>query len=113
MSIFDPPRMAKANSEFERVDMPFFQLAVDEDGRITIPAELRTSLCVEEGKPLIAEVVDGELQLISPKAAIRKAIRLVVEQDWGTDSAVDQLIFERRAEALREYAESMLPTAEW
>jgi len=113
MSIFDPPRMSNPSSEFERVDMPFFQLAVDEDGNVTIPAELRTLLYVKEGKPLIAEVVDGELRLISPRAAIRKAVRLVAEQDWGTESAVDQLIFERRAEALREYAESMLPTAEW
>lgn len=113
MSIFDPPRMASSNSEFERVDTPFFHLAVDEEGRVTIPAEMLSSLCIEKGKPLIAEVVDGELRMISPKAAIRKVRRLVAEQDWGADSAVDQLIFERRAEALREYAESMLPGAEW
>ena len=112
MSIFDPPILS-SSSEFERVDTPYFQLAVDENGRVTIPADLLSSLCVEKGKPLIAEVVDGELRMISPKAALQKVRRMVGEQDWGTDSAVDQLIFERRAEALREYAESMLPTAEW
>ena len=112
MSIFDPPKLA-SSSEFERVDTSFFQLAVDDEGRVTIPADLLSSLCVEKGKPLIAEVVDGELRMISPKAALRKVRRLIGEQDWGTDSAVDQLIFERRAEALREYAESMLPTSEW
>ncbi|MDP2118364.1 MAG: AbrB/MazE/SpoVT family DNA-binding domain-containing protein [Hoeflea sp.] len=112
MSIFDPPRIS-SSSEFERVDMPFFKLAVDEEGRVTIPADLLSPLLVEPGRPLIAEVVDGELRMISPKAAIRKVRRLVSEQDWGTVFASDELIFERRAEALREYAESMLPTYEW
>ena len=113
MSIFDPPRGANPSSEFERVDTPFFELAVDDEGRVTIPADLLAPLLVETGRPLIAEVVDGELRIISPKAAIRKVRRLVGKQDWGTESAVDQLIFERRAEALREYAESILPTVEW
>jgi hypothetical protein len=44
---------------------------------------------------------------------MRKAKRLMAEQDWGTDSGVDQLIFERRAAALREWAECLLPTWEW
>ena len=113
MSIFDPPRMANPSSEFQRVDSPFFEVAVDDEGRVAIPAELLSSLLVEKGRPLIAEFVDGDLRMISPKAAMRKVRRLVGERDWGTDSAVDQLISERRAEALREYAESMLPTSEW
>ncbi|WP_417411514.1 hypothetical protein [Hoeflea sp.] len=112
MSIFDPPKIPNS-SGFERVDTPFFELAVDEEGRVTIPADLLSPLLVEPGRPLIAEVVDGELRMISPKAAVRKVRRLISEQDWGTVSVTDELIFERRAEALREYAESMLPTYEW
>jgi hypothetical protein len=74
---------------------------------------LRPLLLAERAGTLIAEVVDGELRLISPKAALRKVRRLIPEDDWGTDSAVDQLILERRAEALREHAEDLLPTYEW
>lgn len=113
MNIFDPPKLRNPTSDFERVDAPPFELAIDKEGRVSIPAELRSLLLAEKAGPLLAEVVDGELRLISPKAAIRKTKRLISEQDWGTDSAVDQLTFERRAEALREYAESLLPTYEW
>lgn len=113
MSIFDPPKLRKSATEFERVDVTPFELAVDEEGRVSIPSELRALLLIDKAGPLVAEVVDGELRLISPKAAMRKVRRLLSEQDWGTDSAVDGLIFERRTEALREHAESLLPASEW
>ena len=113
MSVFDPPNLRNGTSEFERVDVPPFELVIDEAGRVSISAELRSLMLIEKAGPLIAEVVDGELRLISPKAALRKAKRLIAEQDWGTESVVDELIFERRAEALREHAESLLPTYEW
>ena len=113
MSIFDPPNLRNQTSEFERVDVPPFELDIDDHDCLSIPAELRSLMLAEKAGPLIAEVVDGELRLISPKAAMRKAKRLIAEQDWGTESGVDQLIFERRAEALREHAESLLPTYEW
>lgn len=115
MSIFDPPYLPSQPkvSAFERVDAPMFELSIDENGRVSIPDELRSLMLAERAGPLIAEVVDGELRLISPKAALRKVKRLIAEDDWGTDSAIDQLIFERRAEALREYAECLLPTYEW
>lgn len=113
MSIFDPTNLGNNTSDFERVDVSIFELLIDDDGRVSIPSELRSRMLAEKAGPLIAEIVDGELRLISPKAALRKAKRLMAEQDWGTDSVVDQLIFERRAEALREYAECFLPTYEW
>lgn len=115
MSIFDPPYLTSRPrvSDFERVDTPGFELPINEHGCVEIPAELRKQLLIDKAGPLMAEVVDGELRLIAPKSAMRKAKRLMAEQDWGTDSAVDQLIFERRAEALREWAECLLPTWEW
>jgi len=97
----------------DRINMEPFELTIDSEGRIHVPPEVREKMLAENAGPLIAEVVDGELRLITPKAAIRKVRRLISEQDWGTDSAVDQIILERRAEALREYAESLLPTSEW
>lgn len=113
MNIFDPPKLGNPTSDFERVDAPPFELAIDKEGRVSIPAELGSVLLAEKAGPLIAEVVDGELRLISPKAAIRKTKTTNIGAGLGTGSAVHQLIFERRAEALREHAESLLPTHEW
>ena len=87
MSIFDPPNLGNNASDFERVDVSIFELPIDEDGRVYIPPELRSRMLADRAGPLIAEIVDGELRLISPKAAMRKAKRLIAEQDWGTDSA--------------------------
>ena len=100
-------------SEFARVDRPRRRLDIGTDGRILIPADMRTAMLAEAGGPVMAEIVDGELRLITPKAAIRKVRRMIAESDWGGGSPVDELIAERRAEALREDAEALLHTSEW
>lgn len=104
----DPPHRL-----VEKVNLEPFELKIDSRGRIQVPQAVREKMLAQAAGPLIAEVVDGELRLITPKAAIRKVKRLIGQQDWGTDSVVDQLVLERRAEALREYAESLLPTYDW
>jgi bifunctional DNA-binding transcriptional regulator/antitoxin component of YhaV-PrlF toxin-antitoxin module len=116
MSNEKPPAASHVTDSFrrllDRVNMEPFELTIDARGRIQVPRDVREKMLAGKAGPVIAEVVDGELRLITPKAAIRKVKRLISEQDWGTDSGVDQLILERRAEALREYAESLLPTSE-
>ena len=49
-----------------------------------------------------ARVDDGELRLMTPQAALRRARALVQGFDTGEGSPVDELIRERRAEASRE-----------
>lgn len=90
-----------------------FELTIDSRGRIHVLRAVRDLMLANSAGPLIAEVVDGELRVITPKAAIRKVRRLIAEQDWGEVLASEELILERRAEALRDYAESLLPTSEW
>ena len=97
----------------DRVNMEPFELRVDARGRVQVPLDIRKTMLAENAGTLLAELVDGELRLITPKAAIRMVRRLISEQDWGTDSLVEQLILERRAESLRDRAESLLPTSEW
>lgn len=95
-------------SDFERTDIPRRRLEIAPDGRLVVPADMRAAMLAENGGPLLAEVIDGELRLITPKAAIRKVRRMIAESDWGGGSVVDELIAERRAEALRDDAEALL-----
>ena len=96
----------------DRVNMAPFELMIDSHGYIQVPPAVRDTMLANAAGPLIAEVVDGELRLITPKAAIRKVRRLIAEQDWGNVLASEEVILERRAEALRDYAESLLSASE-
>jgi bifunctional DNA-binding transcriptional regulator/antitoxin component of YhaV-PrlF toxin-antitoxin module len=77
-------------------------LQVGKDGRLLIPAELRSQMMIGPKGKLTAWIEDGELRVISPLIALRRLQRLVRELDQGTGSPVDELLAERRAEALNE-----------
>lgn len=83
-------------------DVASQKLRVAEDGRIVIPAEMRTAMLIDESGHLTARVVEGELRVLTPKAAIFKLQRMVREKAPDGVSLVDELIAERRAEARRE-----------
>jgi hypothetical protein len=78
------------------------RLTVARDGRLLIPAAMREAMLLGPDGVVTACVVDGELRIIAPYAAIRQlqeeASRLVPP---GV-SLVDELIAERRAETRRE-----------
>lgn len=78
------------------------RLKIDSAGRIVIPAEMRAAMLVKPGDTLTAEVVDGELVLLSREAAIRKAQQMVRRHVPEGASLSDELIAERRVEARRE-----------
>lgn len=105
--------MSDCDESWERRDLSRMRLAIDDEGRVQLPPDLRALMMAEKAGPLLAEVVDGELRLISPKAAIYKVRRMIAQSDWGGGSVTEQLFAERRAEALRDEAEALLPTSEW
>lgn len=78
------------------------KLRVAEDGRIVIPAEMRSAMRIDESGHLTARVVEGELRVLTPKAAIFRLRRMVRDKAPAGVSLVDELIAERRAEARRE-----------
>lgn len=78
------------------------RIQVGAGGRVVIPAEMRTAMGVGEGDILSAQIIDGELRLLSQETAVRKAQELVRRYIPEGVSLVDQLIGERRAEAARE-----------
>ena len=78
------------------------RLKVDSAGRLLIPAEMRAAMQVKPGDTVTAEVVDGELVLLSREAAIRKAQQMVRRYVPEGVRLSDELIAERRVEARHE-----------
>ena len=75
---------------------------VDRHGRIVIPAEYRRALGLREGDPVMVQLDDGELRVLTRAQAIRRAQEIVAKYVSPGRSLVDELITERRAEAARE-----------
>lgn len=81
------------------------KLRIAEDGRVVIPADMRRAMLVDETGMITARVVDGELRVLTPEAALRSLQRMVREAVPEGVSLADELIAERRAEARREAGE--------
>ncbi len=81
----------------------YTRLKIDSAGRIVIPAEMRAAMMVKPGDIVTAEVVNGELRALS-RSAIFKRLRVEAERSKAQypGSAVDELIADRRQEALLE-----------
>jgi AbrB family looped-hinge helix DNA binding protein len=71
-------------------------------GRIVIPAEYRRALGIQEGDEVILRLQDGEVRILSPQEAIKRAQDLVARYVAADRSLVDELIAERRRDAERE-----------
>ncbi len=78
------------------------RLTIGHDGRLLIPALLRDAMMLDKTNTVTAQVVNGELRVLSPVCAIAQLQGLVANMDNGTGSVVDELIKERREEARRE-----------
>jgi len=74
------------------------------NGRVVIPASMRAEIGLAEGGTMVARVENGVVVLEPHKVAldrVRAMVREFAPADPGL-SVVDELIAERRAEALRE-----------
>lgn len=78
------------------------RLSIAADGRVVIPIEMRRAMRLGNREVVTARVVDGELCLTSPTTALEKAQALVESLIPADVSMADELIAERRDEALRE-----------
>lgn len=82
-------------------------LAMSDNGRVLIPAELREELGFKPKSKVYIEVKDGSLILTSAKQRsinMRKFFAEMLPPTPGR-STVDEFIAERRAEAAREDAQ--------
>jgi bifunctional DNA-binding transcriptional regulator/antitoxin component of YhaV-PrlF toxin-antitoxin module len=75
---------------------------VKTDGKVTISAEYREALGLTQGSELMIVLENGELRLLTPTQAIRKAQGIVRHYIPEGRSLADELIAERRTEAKRE-----------
>jgi AbrB family looped-hinge helix DNA binding protein len=77
-------------------------LRLGPDGRIVIPAAFREALGLSDGDTLIASIDDGELNLLTRRAAVRRAQAIVRQFVPEGVSLVDELIEDRHREVERE-----------
>lgn len=84
--------------------VPHARLKIDKAGRVVIPAEMRAAMLAKPGDSVTAEVVDGELRIMSSAvvlAHIQKQAR-AFDTAHPNVSLVDELIADRREDARRE-----------
>ena len=74
---------------------------ISEGGRVVVPAAFRKALGLKPGDPVIVVLDDEEVRLLTPRRAIRRAQEIVRKYVPEGQSLVDELIEERREEALR------------
>jgi len=76
-------------------------MAATQDGRLTIPAQVRRAAGIEPGDTLVVYVEDGRV-IIETRDQLTARIKRDLATAWtGTGSVVDELIADRRAEAGR------------
>ena len=73
---------------------------ISEGGRVVVPSAFRKALGLKPGDPVIVVLDDGEVRLLTPRRAIRRAQEIVRQYVPKECSLVDQLIEERKAEDL-------------
>ena len=105
----DEDRNARSNDPTEQVTATIddastrsIKVRLGPDGRVVIPAAFRDAIGLKEGDVLFARLEDGEVHLLTPTAAIRRAQALVRQYVPEGVSLVNELIAERRKEAARE-----------
>jgi AbrB family looped-hinge helix DNA binding protein len=82
--------------------MSRIMVKVGSNGRFVIPSEFRKMLGVEEGDELLVRVIDGEMRITTPQAAIARAQRIVRRYVPADHSLVEELAAERREAAANE-----------
>ncbi len=75
---------------------------IAEGGRVVVPSAFRKALGVRPGDAVIMVLEDEEVRLLTPGRAIRRAQEIVRRHAGDGRSLADELIAERRREALGE-----------
>ncbi len=78
------------------------RIIIGPNGQIALSPELLQRLGLTPGDVLLATDHDGELRMVAAKAALHRAQAIVRQFDTGAGSVVDELLADRRREALSE-----------
>jgi len=82
--------------------MEELRVRINENGRIVIPASIRSALGIGPGDEMVLKVKDGELRITTVRNRIAKAQQLVGHYLKRGTRLSDELIAERRAAAKHE-----------
>ena len=77
---------------------------IQRGGRVTIPIAVRKQLGLAIGDPVVFDVSENDIRLLSHEQAVKEAQDMLKAYLPDNISLVDELIKERRAEAAREEA---------
>jgi hypothetical protein len=72
-------------------------LTIDPQGRLALPPELRAAMLLGSDGRVTARVKDGELRIVAPRVAIRRAQAIARKYKKSGVSVVDEFLAERRA----------------
>ena len=78
------------------------QLKVSDGGRVVIPAEMRQKYAIEVGDTVVWRDDGDGLRLFSRRDGVKRAQQVLAKYKRPGESAVDELLRERRAEAASE-----------
>ena len=72
-------------------------------GRLVIPVDIRRELNISDGTAVTLTLMDGEMRVRTVQEGIKRAQEIFAKYNKRPDvSIVDELIADRRAEALRD-----------
>ena len=83
-------------------EAPSTRTRLESDGRVLLPESVRQRLGVKEGDALFVRVEGGEVHLLTPRAAMARAQKILREFIPDDVCLSEELIRERRREAERE-----------
>jgi bifunctional DNA-binding transcriptional regulator/antitoxin component of YhaV-PrlF toxin-antitoxin module len=83
-------------------DQVHVKVRVDSDLKVVVPPALSEALGLKEGDVLFAQVQNGEIHLLTPTAAMRRAQAIVRQFVPEGVSLVDELLEDRRRDVEAE-----------
>lgn len=91
------PAVFETRPKADESEPEYVALYVSPDGRLLIPAKLREAMMLDVDGRVTASVVEGELRVISPMAAVRQVQKMAQKHKKPGESVVDEFLAERRA----------------
>lgn len=91
------PAVFEAQPKAVSDEQEYVALNVSADGRLLIPAKMREAMMLDVDGRVTAYLVDGELRVVSPLAAVRQVQKMAQKFKKPGESVVDEFLAERRA----------------
>jgi AbrB family looped-hinge helix DNA binding protein len=95
--------LTDSDTSLSMCHMATYAANMNDQGRVVIPAPIRKKLDLEGPVKLLFHLKDGGLTVETVEGAVSRVQEMVAAYSTSDESAVDDLIAQRRAEAAREW----------